>query len=110
MYCTPAMARCKFHPIKIAEITVFCLTFPTRIRQSPPGQRSCPPRCIRLPLGLKKCSWEAAIKTRVWEPEFVRSVARIESNLRQDAVSNKGAIGLMQLMPGHGCGIGRRRS
>jgi soluble lytic murein transglycosylase-like protein len=34
------------------------------------------------------------------EPEFVRSVARIESNLRQDAVSNKGAIGLMQLMPG----------
>jgi hypothetical protein len=34
------------------------------------------------------------------EPEFVRSVARIESNLRQDAISNKGAIGLMQLMPG----------
>lgn len=34
------------------------------------------------------------------EPEFVRSVARIESGLRQDAVSNKGAIGLMQLMPG----------
>jgi soluble lytic murein transglycosylase-like protein len=34
------------------------------------------------------------------EPEFVRSVARIESDLRQDAVSNKGAIGLMQLMPG----------
>lgn len=34
------------------------------------------------------------------EPEFVRSVARIESNLKQDAVSNKGAIGLMQLMPG----------
>ena len=34
------------------------------------------------------------------EPEFVRSVARIESNLRQDAVSNKGAVGLMQLMPG----------
>ena len=34
------------------------------------------------------------------EPEFVRSVARIESNLHQDAISNKGAIGLMQLMPG----------
>jgi len=34
------------------------------------------------------------------EPEFGRSVARIESNLRQDAISNKGAIGLMQLMPG----------
>jgi Transglycosylase SLT domain len=36
------------------------------------------------------------------EPDFVRlvrSVARIESGLRQDAVSAKGAIGLMQLMP-----------
>ncbi len=42
---------------------------------------------------------EAAIQQGL-EPEFVRSVARIESNLRQDAVSNKGAIGLMQLMPG----------
>lgn len=34
------------------------------------------------------------------EPEFVRSVARIESGLRQDAISVKGAVGLMQLMPG----------
>jgi soluble lytic murein transglycosylase-like protein len=41
---------------------------------------------------------QAAIQQGL-EPEFVRSVARIESNLRQDAVSNKGAIGLMQLMP-----------
>lgn len=32
-------------------------------------------------------------------PELVRSVAEIESRLRQDAVSPKGAIGLMQLMP-----------
>jgi soluble lytic murein transglycosylase-like protein len=33
-------------------------------------------------------------------PELVRSVAKIESGLRQDAVSPKGAAGLMQLMPG----------
>ena len=33
------------------------------------------------------------------EPEFVRSVARAESGFRQDAVSVKGAVGLMQLMP-----------
>lgn len=32
-------------------------------------------------------------------PELVRSVAKIESGLRQSAVSSKGAIGLMQLMP-----------
>ena len=31
---------------------------------------------------------------------FVRSVAKVESGLRQDAISNKGARGLMQLMPG----------
>jgi soluble lytic murein transglycosylase-like protein len=33
-------------------------------------------------------------------PEFVASVARAESALRTDALSPKGAIGLMQLMPG----------
>jgi soluble lytic murein transglycosylase-like protein len=33
-------------------------------------------------------------------PEFVRSVAAIESAFRTKAVSSKGAIGLMQLMPG----------
>ena len=31
---------------------------------------------------------------------FVRSVAKVESGLRQEAVSHKGALGLMQLMPG----------
>ena len=31
---------------------------------------------------------------------FVQSVATVESGLRQDAISPKGAIGLMQLMPG----------
>ncbi|MBV8833312.1 MAG: lytic transglycosylase domain-containing protein [Acidobacteriaceae bacterium] len=33
------------------------------------------------------------------EVEFVRSVAKIESNLQQNAVSRKGALGVMQLMP-----------
>ena len=32
-------------------------------------------------------------------PAFVQSVARVESGYRQDAVSPKGAVGLMQLMP-----------
>jgi soluble lytic murein transglycosylase-like protein len=34
------------------------------------------------------------------EPDFVRSVAMVESGLRQNSLSAKGAIGLMQLMPG----------
>lgn len=33
------------------------------------------------------------------EPDFVRSVALVESGLRQNSLSPKGAIGLMQLMP-----------
>jgi len=33
------------------------------------------------------------------EPEFVRSVAMVESGLHQEAISPKGAVGLMQLMP-----------
>jgi soluble lytic murein transglycosylase-like protein len=32
-------------------------------------------------------------------PALVESVARVESNLRSDAVSRKGALGVMQLMP-----------
>jgi soluble lytic murein transglycosylase-like protein len=32
-------------------------------------------------------------------PKFVESVAKVESSMRQDAVSPKGAIGVMQLMP-----------
>lgn len=31
--------------------------------------------------------------------DFVRSVARVESGYRQNAISQKGAVGLMQLMP-----------
>lgn len=38
--------------------------------------------------------------------EFVRSVALAESALRQDAVSPKGAIGVMQLMPGTAQALG----
>jgi soluble lytic murein transglycosylase-like protein len=42
---------------------------------------------------------EAAAKKAGLPPEFLKSVARIESAFRQDAVSPKGAIGVMQLMP-----------
>jgi soluble lytic murein transglycosylase-like protein len=33
-------------------------------------------------------------------PEFVESVAQVESGFRPDAISPKGAMGVMQLMPG----------
>jgi len=42
---------------------------------------------------------EAALRSGL-PPAFVQSVALVESGLRPDAVSPKGAIGVMQLMPG----------
>jgi soluble lytic murein transglycosylase-like protein len=47
----------------------------------------------------------AAIKHGL-KPEFVLSVAAAESALNQKAVSPKGAIGLMQLMPGTAADLG----
>ncbi len=41
---------------------------------------------------------EAAVRHGL-PPNFVESVARVESAMRPDAVSPKGAIGVMQLMP-----------
>jgi soluble lytic murein transglycosylase-like protein len=43
---------------------------------------------------------EQAASAHGLRPEFVKSVASVESAFRAEAVSPKGAIGLMQLMPG----------
>ncbi len=40
------------------------------------------------------------------DPALVQSVAKIESDFRQDAISKKGALGLMQLMPSTAKGLG----
>lgn len=37
---------------------------------------------------------------------FVRAVAKVESGMRQEAISGKGALGLMQLMPGTASELG----
>jgi len=42
------------------------------------------------------------------DEDFVRSVAKVESGLRQSAVSPKGAVGLMQLMPSTAATLGVR--
>jgi len=42
----------------------------------------------------------AAARRSGLPPEFVESVAHVESGFRPDAVSPKGALGVMQLMPG----------
>jgi soluble lytic murein transglycosylase-like protein len=47
-----------------------------------------------------------AAKTEGVDELFVRSVAKVESGLRQEAISRKGALGLMQLMPGTASELG----
>jgi soluble lytic murein transglycosylase-like protein len=48
---------------------------------------------------------EAALVYRLPE-SFIRAVMRVESNFYSDAVSHRGAMGLMQLMPGTAASMG----
>jgi soluble lytic murein transglycosylase-like protein len=54
---------------------------------------------IPAPQSPKEMLREAALRSGL-PPEFVQSVAMVESGLRPNAISPKGAIGVMQLMPG----------
>jgi len=56
------------------------------------------PATVALPVAPEELLISAALSQGI-DAAFVRSVAKVESGLRQDAVSNKGARGLMQLMP-----------
>jgi hypothetical protein len=49
---------------------------------------------------------QAAAQREGVDELFVRSVAKVESGFRQEAVSRKGALGLMQLMPGTAAELG----
>jgi hypothetical protein len=84
----------QFPSTQVAEITIL----PDLPNAQPPSQ-PVSKQATNSAASYDDLLIEAAIQQGL-EPEFVRSVARIESNLRQDAISNKGAIGLMQLMPG----------
>jgi soluble lytic murein transglycosylase-like protein len=56
------------------------------------------PSAPAQPLSVEELVKAAAIQNDL-PPDFVRSVVAAESAFRPDAVSRKGAIGLMQLMP-----------
>lgn len=58
-------------------------------------QAALAPAPVKDPATLLR---DAARRTGL-PPALVESVARVESNLRPDAISPKGALGVMQLMP-----------
>jgi soluble lytic murein transglycosylase-like protein len=61
-----------------------------------------PPRIV---LDLDQVVREASNKNRL-DPDFVSSVIKAESNFKTRAVSKKGALGLMQLMPSTAAQLG----
>ena len=66
-----------------------------------PAAPNPPAMAARVPEPVKDAATlvrDAARRTGL-PPALVESVARVESNLRPDAVSPKGALGVMQLMP-----------
>jgi len=70
---------------------------------SPPTAPSAAPEAPKAPTGPVLTPQELVTQAALHAglpPAIVHSVARAESGYRQDAVSPKGAIGLMQLMPG----------
>ncbi len=74
----------------------------------PPPEPAVPPKqsAVALPPATpKELLHQAAIRNGL-RPEFVLSVAAMESNFQPGAVSPKGALGLMQLMPGTAASLG----
>jgi soluble lytic murein transglycosylase-like protein len=64
-----------------------------------PAPVAAPPAAALKTTDPKTLVREAAVRHSL-PPAFVASVARAESAMKQSAVSPKGAIGVMQLMPG----------
>src|SRR5579862_7046117 len=75
--------------------------FETEEYSAPPAPDP-PPAAAPVPAPVKNPATlvrEAARRAGL-PPALLESVARVESNLRPEAVSPKGALGVMQLMPG----------
>ena len=51
-----------------------------------------------FPVKYKNEITKTAVKYNV-EPELIFAMARVESNFREDVVSKKGAIGILQILP-----------
>jgi hypothetical protein len=73
-----------------------------RIEDVPSSRSASPSHASGVSSNVVEASEELLVRAAIQqglEPDFVRSVAMIESGMRQESMSSKGAIGLMQLMP-----------
>jgi soluble lytic murein transglycosylase-like protein len=66
---------------------------------------AAPVNALVAPIDLDQVVREASSKNRL-DPDFVSSVISAESNFKIHAVSKKGALGLMQLMPSTAAQLG----
>jgi soluble lytic murein transglycosylase-like protein len=66
---------------------------------------TAPPSVAPTAIDLDQVVLEASTRNRL-DPDFVRSVIMAESNFKTHAVSKKGALGLMQLMPATAAQLG----
>jgi soluble lytic murein transglycosylase-like protein len=66
---------------------------------------TAPPSAAPTAIDLDQVVLEASSRNRI-DPDFVRSVIMAESNFKTHAVSKKGALGLMQLMPATAAQLG----
>lgn len=64
----------------------------------PPAPAEAPATAPTGPVDPRELVTRAAVRNGL-PPELLHSIAQVESGYRQDAVSPKGAVGIMQLMP-----------